>query len=253
MTIEQNGCLIFDGYRLIKNSLDCVPMDGKNLIVTISPNSYGISVHNEEMNETLKKCDFLQLDGVYFGWLPWFRDGKKAKRITGWDSFMYYANKLQMSGGKMFFLGSTESTLEKIKARMGNDFPNVEVGVYSPPYKARFDENDNRKMHNAINKFNPDVLVVGMTAPKQEIWSYQNKDSVNAHIIICVGNVFDWYAGNTQRPNVFFQRIGMEWLVRIFYRPEIFKRNIGNQMIFFWHLLLALLRIRPFSKNTKSI
>lgn len=252
MTLEKNGCLEFDGYRLIKDSLDCVPMNGKCVINTISPNSYGISCKDEEMNQALKTADFLQLDGVYFGWLPWFRDGKKAKRITGWDSFIYYCNKLNKCNGKMFLLGSTENTLAKMTEKMRHEYPNVHVASYSPPYKAIFTSDDNEIIHNAINTFDPDVLVIGMTAPKQEKWAIQNKQFCNFHVSIAVGNVFDWYAGNTKRPNIFWQKIGMEWLIRIFYRPEIFRRNIGNQMRFFRHLLLDLLHIRKFASNTKS-
>lgn len=253
MTIEKDGCLCFDGYKLIKDSLDTVPMEGKNLMLTVSPNSYGISTKDSVMNEALKKCDYLQLDGLYFGWLPLLRDGKKARRITGWDSFIYYAEKLQERGGKMFFLGSTEETLSKIKIRMNEDFPAVEIGTYSPPFKSEFSEEDNEAMRAAVKDFGPDVLIVGMTAPKQEKWAFLNREYLDAHVIICVGNVFDWYAGNTKRPGPFWQKIGLEWLVRIFYRPEIFRRNIGNQMIFFCHLALALLHIRDFSKNTPQI
>lgn len=253
MTEEKNGCLIFDGYTLIKDSLDCVPMDGKYVINTISPNSYGISVKDQDMNDALKGADYLDLDGVYFGWLPWFRDGKKAKRITGWDCFVYYADKLNKTSGKMFLLGSTEKTLGLMKERLAKEYPNVKVETYSPPYKPVFSDEDNKKMHEGINKFEPDVLVIGMTAPKQEKWAYKNKPSCNFHVSIAVGNVFDWYAGNTKRPNIFWQKIGMEWLARIFYRPEIFRRNIGNQMRFFRHLALDLLHIRPFSKNTPPL
>lgn len=252
MTIETNGCLEFDGYRLIKNSLDCVPLDGKNVINTISPNSYGISCKDEAMNEALKKADYLQLDGVYFGWLPWFRDGKRAKRITGWDSFMYYCNKLNTCCGKMFLLGSSEETLYKMTKRLEQEFPNMKVASYSPPYKKSFSQEDNEMMHEAINDFGPDVLVIGMTAPKQEKWAYQNKAYCNFHVSIAIGNVFDWYAGNAKRPNMFWQKIGMEWFIRILYRPEIFKRNIGNQMRFFRHLALDLMHIRKFANNTKS-
>lgn len=252
MTIENTGCLEFDGYRLIKDSLDCVPMNAKYVINTISPNSYGISCKDEEMNEALKKADYLQLDGVYFGWLPWFRDGKRAKRITGWDSFMYYCNKLNKCSGKMFLLGSSEDTLGKMTEKMNREFPNITVASYSPPYKDAFSFEDNKCMHEAINAFGPDVLVIGMTAPKQEKWGYQNKEFCNFHVSIAVGNVFDWYAGNAKRPNIFWQKIGMEWLIRIFYRPEIFKRNIRNQLRFFLHLFLELAHIRNFASNTKS-
>ena len=153
----------------------------------------------------------------------------------------------------MFLLGSTEHTLTLMRERMAKDFPNVKVDTYSPPYKSVFSEEDNRKMRKAINNFEPDVLVIGMTAPKQEKWAYQNKPYCNFHVSIAVGNVFDWYAGNTKRPNIFWQKIGMEWLIRIFYRPEIFSRNIGNQMRFFRHLALDLLHIRKFSKNTPDL
>ena len=253
MIIEKSGCLIFDGYTLIKDSLDCVPMNDKVVINTISPNSYGISVKDQDMNDALKGADYLVLDGVYFGWLPWFRYGKKAKRITGWDCFIYYAKELNERSGKMFLLGSTEKTLSQMRANMAKNFPNVKVETYSPPYKSTFSDEDNKQIHKAINAFFPDVLVIGMTAPKQEKWAYQNKAFCGFHVSIAVGNVFDWYAGNTKRPNVFWQKIGMEWLVRIFYRPEIFRRNIGNQMRFFRHLMLDLLHIRKFVKNTPEL
>ena len=103
---ENNPVFHFSGYALVKDSLDCVPLDGRNVVNTISPNSYGISVHDKAMDEALKGSEFLILDGVYFGWLPRFRYGQKIKRITGWDSFQYFSHKMQERKGRVFFLGS---------------------------------------------------------------------------------------------------------------------------------------------------
>ena len=244
MMEERNGCLCFDGYTLVKESLDCVPMDGKAVVNTISPNSYGISQKDAEMDQALKGADYLILDGVYFGLWPLLRYGKKARRITGWDSFIYYLERMQETGGKVFLLGSTPETLRKMVSRIHVEYPAVRVDSYSPPFKPVFDQEDNRRMVEAVNSFSPDVLVVGMTAPKQEKWAYFNMPFLQAHVSIAVGNVFDWYAGNTRRPGKFWQKAGLEWFVRIFYRPEIFKRNISNQMVFFRHLALKLLRIK---------
>ena len=244
MVEERNGCLCFDGYTLVKESLDCVPMNGKAVVNTISPNSYGISQKDSDMDKALKGADFLILDGVYFGLWPLLRYGKKARRITGWDSFIYYLERMQEVGGKVFLLGSTPETLRKMNARIRVEYPAVRVDSYSPPFKPEFDQDDNRKMIEAVNSFSPDILVVGMTAPKQEKWAYFNMPFLHAHVSIAVGNVFDWYAGNTRRPGKFWQKAGLEWFVRIFYRPEIFKRNISNQMVFFRHLALKLLRIK---------
>ena len=242
--MNDNFVFKFEGYTLVRLSLEGTPLNEHLLINTISPNSYGLSLRDKAMDDALRGSDLLILDGVYFGWLPWFKYGKKIKRITGWDSFLYFSGKMQENKGRVFLLGSSETTLEKIKNHYKQEYPDVTLGTYSPPFKPEFDDDDNKAMHQAINDFKPDVLFVGMTAPKQEKWAFQNKKFVDVHIISTIGNVFDWYAGNSKRPNVFWQKAGMEWLVRIFLRPEIFKRNIGNQMIFFWHLLLYLVKIK---------
>ena len=70
-------------------------------------------------------------------------------------------------------------------------------------------------MVSAINDFKPDIVFVGMTAPKQEKWSYQHKDKLNAGLIICIGNVFDWYAGTQKAIHPFFFKIRMAWLIRV--------------------------------------
>lgn len=232
------------GFNIIKNDLLSIPFDQKVLINTISPNSYGLNVKDGEMRDALVNSDFLVLDGVYFGLAPLLLKGQVVKRITGWDCFMFFSKKLNETGGKVFFLGSTDETLERIVCRYRHDFPNIETGSYSPPYKAKFSEEDNIKMREAINNFNPDILFVGLTAPKQEKWSHQNIKHLNVHIVCTIGNVFDWYAGNTKRPGKFWQKMGLEWLGRIFYRPEIFFRNTANQLLFLWHLILLVLKIK---------
>lgn len=96
----------------------------------------------------------------------------------------------------------------------------------------------------AINKFRPHVLFIGLTAPKQEKWAYLNKDRLDVNVISTIGNVFDWYAGNSKRPGKIWIKLRLEWFVRIFYRPEILKRNTSNQMIFLKDLFLHFFNIK---------
>jgi N-acetylglucosaminyldiphosphoundecaprenol N-acetyl-beta-D-mannosaminyltransferase len=233
-------------YPVFKGDLKEIDYKNKEhfVINTISPNSYGLATKNPVVKQALQGSDILILDGLYFGWVALLKQGIRINRIAGWDAFLFFANQLNTDGGRVFFLGSSDNTLQKIRERYKKEYPNVEVGSYSPPFKSEFSDEDNKKMYKAINAFQPDVVFVGMTAPKQEVWAYQNKNFLNTKIICSIGNVFDWYAGNSVRPSVFWQKIGMEWLVRIFLRPEIFRRNIGNQMLFFWHLALDLLHLR---------
>jgi N-acetylglucosaminyldiphosphoundecaprenol N-acetyl-beta-D-mannosaminyltransferase len=214
------------------------------LINTISPNSYGLAVKNPAVKEALQKSNALILDGLYFGLISVFKNGIKINRIAGWGAFVFYSKLLNEENGKVFFLGSTQETLAKIAVRYKNEYPHVSIDFYSPPFKSEFSREDNLLMHNRINSFKPNVLFIGMTAPKQEVWAYKNKHLLDVNIICSIGNVFDWYARNSKRPGVFWQKIGLEWFARIFYRPEIFKRNIVNQLTFFWHLFLDVTRIK---------
>jgi N-acetylglucosaminyldiphosphoundecaprenol N-acetyl-beta-D-mannosaminyltransferase len=233
------------GYQVFSSPLTVMqPHDEKILINTFSPNSYGVALKDKAFEQALKNTDLLVLDGMGIAIGSLLIHGKNIKKIAGQDCFDYLMDHANKNGWKVFFLGSTTATLNKIVKRAATEYPAVKIGSYSPPYKAVFSDEDNRLMTEAINQFNPQVLFVGMTAPKQEKWAYENKDKVNARIISTIGNVFDWYAGNSKRPAKIWIRLRLEWLVRIFLRPEIFRRNTKNQMLFFRDLLLHILFIK---------
>jgi N-acetylglucosaminyldiphosphoundecaprenol N-acetyl-beta-D-mannosaminyltransferase len=230
------------GLKVYSDNLSKIPAKGKKgyVVNTISPNSYGISTKDPIFHESLKQSDYLVLDGVYFALASIFLNGRNIKKNQGFDVFNHFMNRLNRESGKVFFLGSSTSTLKKITRKAKLDFPNIKVGYYSPPYKSEFTEDENRQMIEAINLFEPDVLFVGMTCPKQEKWAFQNKLYLKTSLICCIGAVFDWYAGNEKIIAPIWWKLRLAWLIRTINRPEILKRypNIG---IFFWHLILAIL------------
>ena len=70
-------------------------------------------------------------------------------------------------------MGASQSTLDLIKEKQEKAFPNIKFGFFSPPFKDTFSENENLEIIEEVNHFAPDILFVGMTAPKQEKWVYQ--------------------------------------------------------------------------------
>ena len=237
-TVESMGLLVFS------DELDKIELSGSNkLVLTISPNSYGIATKDSSFREALEKTDYLVLDGVYFGLAALLMQGKVIKPNQGPHVFDYYIKKMNEVGGRVFFLGSTEETLEKIRKQAEAKYPNVQVETYSPPFKPVFSEEDNAVMLDRISQFKPDVLFVGMTAPKQEKWAYEHREKIDAKVTCCVGAVFDWFAGNEKVIAPIWWKLRLAWLVRTINRPEILKRYpcVG---IFFWDLLLVLLRIK---------
>jgi len=237
------------GFTIFSDRLIKIPIEGEKCRVincSISPNNYGLAIKDREFKKVLQNTDYLVLDGVYFALASIFLQGKNIKRNQGPDVYKYFINQLNEKAGKVFFLGSSETVLSKIKERIKNEYPKVIVDYFSPPFKNEFTVVENTAIIKKINDFKPNIVFVGMTAPKQEKWAVQNRDKVNSNLIISIGNVFDWYAGTQKAIHPFFFKIRMAWLVRIFLRPEIFKRNIGNQMLFFWHLILTILRIKKY-------
>jgi N-acetylglucosaminyldiphosphoundecaprenol N-acetyl-beta-D-mannosaminyltransferase len=234
------------GFRIFSDKLDLISVNNvpAKVINTISPNSYGLSTKDKIFNDSLKNSDYIVLDGVYFAFASILLKGKNIKRNQGPDVFDHFLNRSQKESLKVFFLGSKPETLEKIELKLKKEYPNIEAEYYSPPFKDEFSEDDNDKMVKVINKFKPDILFVGMTCPKQEKWSVEHKHILNTGLIISIGNVFDWFAGTQKSIHPIWYKLRVAWLVRIFLRPEIFKRNIGNQMRLFTDVILLFLRLK---------
>lgn len=237
---------VFD-FEVFSDSLESIILNDNTTLVlnTISPNSYGISTKDHIFQKALKESDYLVLDGVYFALASILLLGKNIRKNQGPDVFKFFMNKMDDEHGKVFFLGSSIETLNKIKTRLRLDYPNITDAYFSPPYKAEFTIEENDEIVEAINKFKPDIVFVGMTCPKQEKWAKQNKRKINAKLVCSIGAVFDWYAGNQKDIHPLWWKLRLAWLKRTLDRPEILKRypNIG---IFFWHLFLALIGIKKY-------
>jgi len=229
------------GFLVFSDSMNKIIISKKetSVLMTISPNSYGISTKDPLFREALKKSDYLVLDGVYFCLSSILLQRKNIKKNQGPEVFYHFMDRINRQHGKVFFLGASSQTLEKMQKKATADYPNLTIGIYSPPFKEVFSEEDTKKMIEEVNSFKPDVLFIGMTCPKQEKWAYQNKLKLKTKLICCVGGVFDWYAGNQKIIAPFWWKLRLGWFVRTIHRPEILKRY-PNIAIFFWHLLLAL-------------
>ena len=154
-------------------------------------------------------------------------------------------NKLQQICGKCFFLGSTDNTLNKIKKRIVMEYPKIKVETYSPPYKNEFTPDENRSIIEAINDFQPDVLMIGMTAPKQEKWAYQHYDLLHVGHICCIGAVFDFFAGTVNRAPQWMINFNLEWFYRLIKEPRrMWHRYLIGNIIFIGLIIKEKIKVR---------
>ena len=213
--------------------------EGKLLINTINAFSYDNARKDVLFSEALQKGDVLIPDGISIVKACRFLNAKSQpkERIAGWDLFVYEMEKLNRVGGKVMFLGSSDAVLNLIRQRVAEKYSKIEVDTYSPPYKPEFSDEDNEAMISAINHSNPDLLWIGMTAPKQEKWAYTHLDRLDVHCHIgTIGAVFDFFAGTMKRAPERWQRAGLEWLYRLLSEPRRMWRRyfIGNAKFIYY-------------------
>lgn len=226
-------------YPVFRGNLAEVDWSANKLVVsTINQYSYCIAHEDEAFQKSLKEADILLPDGIGIVWAAKWLNGERINKIAGADIHEFLLQYLQNNGGRCFYLGSSTEVLEKIQKRLAKEYPNVEVGVYSPPYKPEFTQEDTNEMIEAVNAFSPKVVFVGMTAPKQEKWVHQNEQFLNKGIICSIGAVFDFYAGTVKRPNKAWQNLGLEWLGRFVKEPKrMWKRYFYYGVIFAYRLV----------------
>lgn len=220
--------------------------NGKLLINTINAHSYNTALKDSLFAEALTKGDVLIPDGASIVMAcKWLKAKSQPKeRIAGWDLFVYEMEKLNAHGGKCFFMGSSEKVLSLIKAKAAEVYPNITVETYSPPYKQEFTEEDNKAIIDAINKAKPDLLWIGMTAPKQEKWVYThwNELDINCHCGT-IGAVFDFFAGTVERAPIWWQEHSLEWLYRLLKEPKrMWRRYIIGNTLFIINIIKEKLR-----------
>ena len=233
--------------KLYNGSLDDLDAS-KKLITTLNAHSYNTLKKDPTFGESLSASDILLPDGVSMVWASRFLSGRKIIKIAGNDLFEFQMKRMQNKGGKCFFLGSSEHTLQLIKERSEREYPNVEVFFYSPPFKSEFSEEDNHKMIDAVNEVMPDVLFIGMTAPKQEKWAYENFHKLEAGHICCIGAVFDFYAGTVKRAPHWMIYSGMEWFYRLVKEPRrMWKRYVIGNPVFIQKIIKQ--RLHPEHKE----
>jgi N-acetylglucosaminyldiphosphoundecaprenol N-acetyl-beta-D-mannosaminyltransferase len=231
------------GFNVYKGKLEEIEFHDRKIINTINAYSYVLTKSDHDFKSALVNSDILLPDGFPFVLAAKVLKQQKISKIAGADVFNYLMLQANKYHKKVFFLGASEDTLQRIVRRANFEYPFIRIKTFSPPYKDFFTIDDNSKMIATIREFEPDILFVGMTAPKQEKWVNENKDSISATVICSIGAVFDFYAGTIRRPSQFWINLKLEWLIRLLNEPKrLWKRYLVYSPIFFIDVLKEMVK-----------
>lgn len=232
------------GYSVFTGSKEFFMNDFRGVVNTINPHAFVVALKDRIFSKALKESEYLIPDGVGIKIAGLILQGRLIRKVAGSDLHEVLLKSLSERKGSCFYLGSSDAVLKKIKERIALEYPSVSIATYSPPYKETFTESENLEMINAINKFSPDVLFVGMTAPKQEKWLYEHKHLINAPVKCSIGAVFDFFAGTIKRSGRIWISMGLEWLPRLLHEPRrLWRRTLISAPVFLWHIISEKIRL----------
>jgi len=162
-------------------------------------------------------------------------------RVAGSDlAPALFAAAEQRGGLRPFLLGAAPGVAERAAENIHRRWPSVEVvGTHSPPLGFEKSQHENELILSKISAARPDVLIVGLGAPKQELWVNAHREQIDAAVTLCVGATIDFLAGEKKRAPLWMRRGGLEWLHRVASEPRrLFKRYARDAWIFprlVWH------------------
>ena len=157
------------------------------------------------------------------------------ERVPGSDLVPALFDAAAARGGlSVYLLGAGPGVAERAAANIFARWPAVRiVGVYSPPLGFEQNPAENEAILARIAAARPDVLVLGLGAPKQELWAHAHRERIDAKVALCVGATIDFLAGEKSRAPVWMRRTGLEWLHRLASEPRrLVKRYARDAWIF---------------------
>lgn len=137
-----------------------------------------------------------------------------------------------------FFYGSTPENLERLTANFKQRFPSAIIaGSHSPPFR-QLASNEVHEMLALIQRAKPDVIWVGLGAPKQEYWMAEHWEALKPAILMGVGAAFDFHAGKIARAPDWMKQLSLEWMFRLCQEPHrLWKRYLVTNSLFLYYLM----------------
>lgn len=214
----------FDTYTLEQTAQKAVSMfdeNGQHIICTPNPEIVMEARKDRELMGILKAADLVTPDGVGVVWASKYSDVQLKERVSGYDLVLKIFEKMNDTDYTVYFFGGAPGVAQKAAEMMKLKFPGLKVvGVHN----GYFDEKEERKIIADIKRVQPSLLLVGLGAPKQEKWIYNNLRLTGAKVAIGIGGCFDVMSGNLKRAPKIFCKLGLEWFYRLITQPTRFKR-----------------------------
>jgi N-acetylglucosaminyldiphosphoundecaprenol N-acetyl-beta-D-mannosaminyltransferase len=215
------------------------PASRCHYVVTPNVDHVVMLQHHAELKAAYCDAGMVLADGAPVLWSSRLLRQPLPERVAGSDLVpALFQATTDHQPLRVYLLGAAPGVAERAAANIRRRWPSVEVvGTYSPPLGFERNPEENEAILNRIEAAHPDVLVVGLGAPKQELWVHKHRKRLAAKVALCVGATIDFLAGERSRAPMWMREAGLEWLYRVASEPRRLAARYAKDAFIFPRLL----------------
>jgi len=231
---------------LALDQLACWIEERQRVYVVVCPvHPIMASQFDDHQRAALNGAAMVTPDGMPVVYVSRIMGHRQVDRVYGPDLMLAFSAVLAQRGYTSYYYGGAEGVPEQLAETLTRRFPGLKVaGTYSPPFRALMPDEE-QAVIDQINAAQPDVVWVGLGAPKQELWMAAMRERLNAPVLIGVGAAFDFLTGRKPQAPRWMQRHALEWVFRLAHEPRrLWQRYLLYNPLFILYVLLQLLGLR---------
>lgn len=247
-------------HKIINTCVDAISLDDvvtevfaaierrekKHIVFVNSLKIYEIN-GDARMAKAVGDAEFILADGVPTVWASVLLGRRLPGRVNGTDLFERLLLESTHRNARVFLLGATESNLKLLQSKLRDLYPALKIAGARNGY---FSDSQDEDVIQQINASGADILFLGFSSPKKELWAHKYKSAITVPIIDGVGGSFDVVAGIIPRAPLWMQKSGLEWFFRLMKQPRrMFKRYMVSNSVFVYLLIRTVIAERLWGKS----
>jgi N-acetylglucosaminyldiphosphoundecaprenol N-acetyl-beta-D-mannosaminyltransferase len=216
-----------------------------HIIVTVNASILVMGRQTPALAEAIERADLVVADGAPIVWVSRILADPLPERVTGVDLMEQFLAEGSHRGLRVFLLGTSRERLETLLAVIRASYPGVVIAGARDGY---WGDDEDEDVLSEINESRADLLLLGMPAPRKEIWCERYRSRLDVPVVLGVGGAFDVLAGYIRRAPVALQKAGFEWAWRLWLEPRrLWRRYLVTNSQFLGFVLMDLARavLRP--------
>jgi N-acetylglucosaminyldiphosphoundecaprenol N-acetyl-beta-D-mannosaminyltransferase len=223
--------------RFIEIATEAAAVRRPLTITYLNAHCSNLAARDAEYRAILGRCDLVYADGQAVVWAARRLGAPVPERVNAGDFILDFCRACARKGLRLYLLGCEGGLAEKAARCWQTSVPGLAI---AGTHHGFFDEPEEEAVAQAIRAARPDVLLVGMSAPRQEKWMARWAPSLGVPVVWCVGALFEYSSGARRRAPRWLRRAGLEWLFRLALEPgRLWRRYLLGNLVFLRRLFRA--------------